>query len=918
MTKYIVSRTEVYKNIKTMVDYDPDPKVIGKFNGAQMDKIFEHPITAIAYDVFDEPEDGKEFEFDKKDIIKALDFWINDKVLENERLLKLNGRLQDFHEEELKDLISIRSEVLEMDNDTKFKRFSPNYYGAGNSDCQLVSDNVKFYYTKKPVLGPPKPEKPKYNSNNLIGELFTDRISSPWTTFNHIWGQPIVSNDELFWRPLGARHSNSSSSLTNNRITRVNVGLEPRTRAGLTITQGHPNPHNWSVKQMGNGITWGFFDHNDALIRIGEHYMNDFANSRMAEESLRQHRFVYDRRDRLNPVTTLPEPPPPQQQEEPLRMGDRVVWDVDHFRRANPDNDSPAQIIHLSTETQSPEFLRWVLEGTFVIPQGSGRFSVGDMLDIRGNNDVVIVNARIAESLNEGDMIRLNENREWVKVIPPVPEPEGHLLVNSAPLGTAIIGTAGEDLRPGDLIYRDDNNMRWYKARPINPPNSQGVRIVVQPTSEGNMIEGVSEGVFHYRGMYVPVLRPGDSVSVQNGNTFVTRRSRETTEGLLRNMGLPSNALNDLTESLNALARNAAPVNTGRLREASSTTEDLVRLNASVGNNNIPITMTREGFRIWSEELREIDSFGRFQPTDRLDEFKGMTLQQRNVIEGTNNIFLKFIGPTQENVISNYLRTVEFTVSIIDETWRNRYINPELDGTWDISLLNEHALIIDHLEHRLESPIHVTYGTIGDMANGNATTIPDLRTVPSFMEFINIYVNSMSTSVGPDMACLDLEFLGNGARISCKFGTDNMPVWNIDDHSPHIVRILGRNKVLLDGTEYSVLEPIRVVWDRIHEPPRTHSDADTEGNFVDYYNMSCYYDGSNASWAGENSYVTATIKVTGSLLDAIMTVYVTGNQIERVLDGWHLKTLRIYHDRKDIVKINDQRIYVMNMEIHYK
>jgi hypothetical protein len=92
-------------------------------------------------------------------------------------------------------------------------------------------------------------------------------------------------------------------------------------------------------------------------------------------------------------------------------------------------------------------------------------------------------------------------------------EPEAIGMMGEEGIMTELIGTAGENLIIGDLIYRDDNNMRWYRARPINPLGSQGVRIVVRAVSEGQMIEGVREGTFIYP--------PGTIVSLIPGSTHL-------------------------------------------------------------------------------------------------------------------------------------------------------------------------------------------------------------------------------------------------------------------------------------------------------------------------------------------------------------------------------------------------------------
>lgn len=117
-------------------------------------------------------------------------------------------------------------------------------------------------------------------------------------------------------------------------------------------------------------------------------------------------------------VGSVPERPLQRQ----LQMGDLIVFDrsINQFRRAII-NDLPVERIRLSTETQSPEFLRWVLTGTFEIPPNT-HLMPGGTLGINNDNiGVRIVDGTVTEELHPGDIVRLNENGEWVKVS--VPEP---------------------------------------------------------------------------------------------------------------------------------------------------------------------------------------------------------------------------------------------------------------------------------------------------------------------------------------------------------------------------------------------------------------------------------------------------------------------------------------------------------------
>ena len=417
MTKYIITDDyRLYKTRRSAADFAPDHILVHKnMTPNSVLKIFSNPITAIAYDYNRPQELGNEYEMDKKDIIKALDFWINDKILENEKLLKLNNRLEDFNETELKTLIRIKDTVLKMDIDTKFKRFDKNHYSSDYN--MLCSDNVEFWYEIKKA-----PER-NHRHVSMISTTETERNRTirgiiqpePPITWERV--TPTTSgayhidefmgyfrytlgsvDDETSGVMHGGRHSDGSSSLSGNRITRVDVqarrtgtpsgSVTTRVRAPAPST----DPNTWTVHRMG-------------------------------------------------------------------------------------DNRS-----------------RWLVRDP------SGRTVVDNFLS------------------ESGAYVYIESSKEHF-LPSQIGEPQGTLVNNSVP--TVMIGTAGENLRAGDLLVRDENTGRHIKA---NDTSRRSTHIVVNSVREGERVEAVTEGTFMYPPGYTPVLRPGDSVTTdEHGNVMVTR-----------------------------------------------------------------------------------------------------------------------------------------------------------------------------------------------------------------------------------------------------------------------------------------------------------------------------------------------------------------------------------------------------------
>jgi hypothetical protein len=107
-----------------------------------------------------------------------------------------------------------------------------------------------------------------------------------------------------------------------------------------------------------------------------------------------------------------------------------------------------------------------VLTGTFEIPPNA-HLMPGDTLGV--NNDdigVRIIDGTVTEELNPGDIIRLNENNQWVKVINPIDSLNFNPNIPATP---ALESTEPEAISDNEMLFWGGN--RRIRSRTI-PPSS--------------------------------------------------------------------------------------------------------------------------------------------------------------------------------------------------------------------------------------------------------------------------------------------------------------------------------------------------------------------------------------------------------------------------------------------------------------
>ena len=262
-------------------------------------KLLSHPITAFGYEIH-YWSDGKKLpnpKFDKKDVIKALDFWIEYFVYQNKCDYILEGTVNSEFELHLKELIMVREAVLKMPVDTQFVRqkirvnieedgdFSYekdySYYRFEPRHREVITNMSEYQIEEaEKQMGKPFPKtkiihkhKPDYmvefTENVLQGgntvastvdqfcyvvrkmtyKEYMEQKNKPYTTgaVMYDWEENFRGNnrfdfggldDELSPSMWGARHTNGGGGLGS--IIRPDEG-------GRTVPADGTNPMNWVV-----------------------------------------------------------------------------------------------------------------------------------------------------------------------------------------------------------------------------------------------------------------------------------------------------------------------------------------------------------------------------------------------------------------------------------------------------------------------------------------------------------------------------------------------------------------------------------------------------------------------------------------------------------------------------------------------
>src|SRR5688572_2629052 len=115
-------------------------------NDKFLNKIFSHPITAFAYQIGGLTDkiqpSSPNTRFDKHDVIKALDFWIDYFVYQNKCDYILEGTVDKDFELTVRELIETREAVLKCPADTEYVRQKIRVSEIGTQHSFEYSDDI--------------------------------------------------------------------------------------------------------------------------------------------------------------------------------------------------------------------------------------------------------------------------------------------------------------------------------------------------------------------------------------------------------------------------------------------------------------------------------------------------------------------------------------------------------------------------------------------------------------------------------------------------------------------------------------------------------------------------------------------------------------------------------------------------------
>lgn len=257
--------------------------------------IFKHPITAIAfqfennYSLMGIPTGKDALVMDKRDILHALDFWINDKVLENERLLFLEDSLRDVDEIELKNLIKMRQEIDKMPSKSQFTRIMSNTlkYRYTKFESWLVEFyqqiSIPVSHITKKVYG----RMQYHEEQNFRGDGarfdFSDAMGNLAGELTGYFAVNTNTEDEVSGMMGGGRHSGSSATFGGNAHNDLSRILS-RVGAGTDATNSNPN--TWmvgAVRGTNGNVIYRVNDRNGRIVASA------FTSAQAAQRYISEH-----------------------------------------------------------------------------------------------------------------------------------------------------------------------------------------------------------------------------------------------------------------------------------------------------------------------------------------------------------------------------------------------------------------------------------------------------------------------------------------------------------------------------------------------------------------------------------------------------------------------------------------------------
>ena len=209
------------------------------------EKLLSYPITAFGYELgiyIADKYKNINPKFDRHDVIKALDFWIEYWVYENKKDYILEGTVDKDFELTVRELIEFREAVLKLPAKTQFVRqkirpdtasknnileFTENVLQSGNNTASTVEQfcyvvrkmTYKEYMDEKLIQEMNRPY-----ATGILSDIIDRNSRDDGPRFN--WQQPVMDNNPTTWRiqasNIGFRvvDSNNNSIATNFRTLR--------------------------------------------------------------------------------------------------------------------------------------------------------------------------------------------------------------------------------------------------------------------------------------------------------------------------------------------------------------------------------------------------------------------------------------------------------------------------------------------------------------------------------------------------------------------------------------------------------------------------------------------------------------------------------------------------------------------------
>ena len=344
------------------------------------EKLLSYPITAFGYEVNSKPDINPKF--DRHDVIKALDFWIEYWVYQNKCDYILEGTVNKDFELTVRELIEMREAVLKLPVDTKFTRkkirigpesdnknfsyqkdFSYYVYNNGRVETNMSEYQIKkaekekgeIFPKQKPLFQPAKDQIVEFTENIISSGSAIDQFCYMVKTMSY---KEYMKDKGTVTKGRGVMRLSGTTSEMRAALFHNDDGL----RFDWMAT-GTGNPSTWRVSLQFDGI-WRVVDNNgfsiasgfrtteEAQSYINEHRLPSEVNTAVPEDrdmSFNLNRMAFTEEFNLD----FPEPPEPDRPQENFGSTEN--------RFSFGELDFTVSDVRLRTESEHPELPRFEL-----------------------------------------------------------------------------------------------------------------------------------------------------------------------------------------------------------------------------------------------------------------------------------------------------------------------------------------------------------------------------------------------------------------------------------------------------------------------------------------------------------------------------------------------------------------------------